>query len=161
MDFIVGGQWAALIAQTTATKDMDSANASELPHRVKSAELLADPPIKENFSSNDFTFGHVSATVSIFPLLRTRSGRYIFVPNEPCRFFKYAKSREARLPMPKSTFRIAFDNNFVPTELTLPGYPFPSIVSATCGQRAIFYSVSAAVISLSSFLCLLPLRTDW
>ena len=64
-----------------------------------------------------------------FPLLRTRSGRYIFVPNEPCPFFKYAKSREARLPMPKSTFRIAFDNNFVPTELanslsSLSGYPF-------------------------------------
>ena len=29
--------------------------------------------------------------------------------------------------MPKPTFRIAFDNNFVPTELTLPGYPFHRI----------------------------------
>ena len=55
--------------------------------------------------------------------------------------------------MPKSTFRIALDNNFVPTELTLPGYPFLPSYPPHVASGRFFYSVSAAVISLFSFFC--------
>ena len=114
MDFIVGGQWAALIAQTTATKDMDSANErAAIESRVQNMLEVRKSPFFSVIALKSFRL----------PFL-IRSDRYIFVPNEPCPFFQICEIMGTRaLADAKSHFPIRLRQQFRPDRTS----EFPSV----------------------------------
>ena len=129
-------------------------------HRVSSAEFLSDSRIEESLFSNDFTFEKFRLLCASFPLPRIRSGRYIFVPNEPCPFFQICEIMRSALGDAKTHFPNRLRQQFRPDRtsefplfplwLSLPSYP-PHVASGR------FFTAFRQRSSPSSpFLCLLP-----